>query len=74
MNKPKEKQHVINAFPEFKKIGKLKKHWNLQLCAGVDKAFETMLECKEINYKNRDRMLDVYRDWKGIGEIRTLFD
>ena len=74
MNKPHEKHHVINAFPEFKTIGKLKKHWNLQLCAGVDKAFETMLECKEINYKNRDRMLDVYRDWKGIGEIRTLFD
>lgn len=74
LNKPYQKHHVIESFPEFKTIGKPKPHINLQLGAGVDKAFETLLQCKEINFKNRKRMLDVYRDWKNRGEIRTLFD
>ena len=40
----------------------------------IDKAFESLLQYKEINFKNRKRMLDVYRDWKDRGEVRTLFD
>jgi len=74
LNKPYQKHHVIEAFPEFQKIGKPKPHINLQLGAGIDKAFEVLLECKDINIKNRKRMLDVYRDWKNYGEIRTLYD
>ena len=42
LNKPFQKHHVLNAFEEFKK-GKFKKHINLQLGAGVDKLFETLI-------------------------------
>jgi len=58
----------------FKEIGKPKNHINLQLGAGIDKAFSSLLECDDINYNKRIRMMDVYRDWKNKGEIRTLFD
>jgi asparagine synthetase B (glutamine-hydrolysing) len=65
LNKPFQKHHVISDFgQEFKAIGKPKPHINLQLGAGVDKAFESLLQSTEINFKNRKRMLDVYRDWK----------
>lgn len=74
LNRPYQKHHVVEAFTEFKTIGKPKHHINLQLGSGIDKAFESLLECDEINYKRRNRMLDVYRDWKDRGEIRTLFD
>jgi len=74
LNKPYQKHHVVEAFPEFQTIGRPKPHINLQLGAGIDKAFEVLLECKDINFKNRRRMLDVYRDWKNHGEIRTLYD
>lgn len=74
LNKPFQKHTVVNAYPEFKNFGKVKEHVNLQLGSGVDKCFEKLLQCKEINFKNRKRMLDVYRDWKKIGKIRTLFD
>jgi asparagine synthetase B (glutamine-hydrolysing) len=74
VNQPYQKHHVVEAFTEFKTIGKPKHHINLQLGSGIDKAFESLLECNEINYKRRNRMLDVYRDWKDRGEIRTLFD
>lgn len=74
VNQPYQKHHVVEAFTEFKTIGKPKHHINLQLGSGIDKAFESLLECDEINYKRRNRMLDVYRDWKDRGEIRTLFD
>jgi len=74
LNRPSQKHHVKKAFPEFKQIGKPKNHINLQLGAGIDKAFSSLLECDDINYKKRIRMMDVYRDWKNKGEIRTLFD
>jgi len=64
LNKPKQKHHVRDSFTEFKEIGNIKQHINLQLGAGVDKAFESLLQSNEINFKNRTRMLDVYRDWK----------
>lgn len=74
VNVPYQKHHVIESFTEFKTIGKPKHHINLQLGAGVDRAFENLLQYDEINFKKRKRMLDVYRDWKDRGEIRTLFD
>lgn len=64
LNKPFQKHHVINSFTEFQTIGNPKKHINLQLGAGIDKAFESLLQLKDINFKDRKRMLDVYRDWK----------
>jgi len=74
VNKPYQKHHVVEAFPEFQTIGKPKPHINLQLGAGVDKVFEVLLQSDTVNYKKRKRMLDVYRDWKNYAEVRTLFD
>jgi asparagine synthetase B (glutamine-hydrolysing) len=74
LNKPFQKHHVIESFPEFQQIGRPKAHINLQLGANVDKAFEKLLESDIINFKKRKRMLDVYRDWKTHEQVRTLFD
>lgn len=64
VNQPFQKHHVITAFPEFKKIGKVNKHTNLQLCAGIDVAFEALLNDPIVNFKNRKRIMDVCRDWQ----------
>ena len=74
LNKPYQKHHVVEAYPEFQVMGKPKPHINLQLGAGVDKAFEVLLQSDKVNFKKRKRMLDVYRDWKNYAEVRTLFD
>ena len=64
LNRPYEKHHIRNAFGEFAMIGKVDKHSNLQLNAGIDILFSTLLNVKKINFLERTRMLDVYRDWK----------
>ena len=72
LNKPFQKHHVVTAFSEFKKF-KFKKHINLQLGAGIDKLFETLLDNKTINYKNRKRVMDICRDWSKMSDsIGTL--
>jgi asparagine synthetase B (glutamine-hydrolysing) len=63
VNKPFQKHHVRNAFPEFEKIGKVKKHLNLQIDSGVSKLFDTLIQNKNINLKNRTRIVDISRDW-----------
>ena len=63
LNKPKQKQHIRDAFPELNRFGSIKSHLNLQLASGVDKVFETLLNNPEINFKKRKRMMDVCRDW-----------
>ena len=63
LNKPKQKQHIRDDFQELNKFGKIKPHLNLQLASGVDKVFETLLNNKKINFRNRKRMMDVCRDW-----------
>ena len=63
LNKPKQKQHIRDAFPELKKFGNIKPHLNLQLASGVDKVFETLLNSPEINFRNRKRIMDVCKDW-----------
>ena len=67
VNKPFQKHHVVNAFEEFKKF-KIKKHINLQLGAGVDKLFETLLKDKFINFKFRKRVMDVCKDWSNMSD------
>lgn len=62
LNEPFQKHHVVNAFDEFKNF-KFKKHINLQLGSGVDKLFETLIDNKNINLKNRKRVMDICRDW-----------
>jgi len=63
INRPYEKHHVRNAFGEFSMVGKVNKHSNLQLNSGIDILFATLLHDKKINFLNRTRMMDVYRDW-----------
>ena len=63
LNKPKQKQHIRDAFPELNRFGSIKSHLKLQLASGVDKVFETLLNNPEINFKKRKRMMDVCRDW-----------
>jgi asparagine synthetase B (glutamine-hydrolysing) len=72
INRPYEKHHIRNAFEEFGVVGKIEKHSNLQLNAGIDVLFSSLLDDKEINFRNRTRMLDVYRDWARRGS--TLED
>jgi len=63
LNKPEQKHHIRNAFPELLNFGKIRKHTNLHLGAGVDKLFESLLNNSKINYNNRKRMMDVSKDW-----------
>ena len=71
VNKPFQKHHVRNAFDEFKKIGKIKNHLNLQIDSGIVNLFESLLPNKEINFKNRRRIMDVCRDWYGLNGSKT---
>jgi len=72
VNKPFQKHHVVTAFKEFKKF-EFKKHINLQLGAGVDKLFETLIDDKFINFKFRKRVMDICRDWSTMSDpIGTL--
>ena len=72
LNKPCQKHHVRNGFYEFNEIDKVENHLNLQIGSGVNKLFGTLLNNKEINFKNRSRMLDVYRDWYELNNTSTL--
>ena len=63
LNKPEQKHHIRNAFPELLNFGKIRKHTNLHLGAGVDKLFESLLNNSKVNYNNRKRMMDVSKDW-----------
>ena len=69
---PTQKHHVINTFNEFKLIGNVKKHLNLQTNCGIIELFETLLEDKQINFKNRKRIMDICRDWSVLNSTNTL--
>ena len=72
LNKPFQKHHIRNSFYEFNEIGRVENHLNLQIESGVTKLFGTLLYNKKINFKNRGRMLDVYRDWYELNRTSTL--
>lgn len=64
VNRPKQKHHIRSAFADgFSKLVHINQHLNLQLGAGIPALFDVLLDDDEINYRNRKRMLDVYRDW-----------
>lgn len=74
LNQPYQKHHVVEAFPEFKQVGGIKKHINLQLGSGIDKLFEReVLSNTRLNFNNRKRVMDVCRDWT-VQEQCTLED
>ena len=59
-----EKYHVRTCYKnEFDKLNKIKTHLNLQLVSKTNIFFENLLKDKEINFKNRIRVMDICRDW-----------
>ena len=72
LNKPKQKYFIRRDFTELKKFGIIKPHQNLHLNAGVDKLFETLLNNKKINFRNRKRVMDMCRDWNVLNNTNTL--
>ena len=64
LNRPKQKYPLWQLYPEYvSKAGKLEKHTDLQ-CGNTNirEIFEVLLDDKELNKKNRARMMDLYRD------------
>jgi len=74
LNKPKQKNIIREEFEIEKVLGKVKPHINLQLGGGIDKLFETLLDNGEINYKRRQRVMDICRDWYEQNNTATLSD
>lgn len=72
LNKPSEKHHVRNAFEQFKLIGNVKKHLNLQINSGIIELFESLIDNNEINFRNRTRVMDICRDWYVLNSTPTL--
>ena len=72
LNKPKQKQHIRDDFPELNSFGNIKPHLNLQLASGVDDVFLTLLDNKKINFKKRERIMDICRDWNIRNNIVSL--
>lgn len=69
INKPKQKILTLRAFPEFfAKIGR-RPHENLQLVAGVDVIFQSLLKTS-LNKKRRTRVMDLCRDY-AVGGVST---
>ena len=74
LNKPYQKHHVRDAFPQFQKLGKVKNHLNLQIDSKVTDLFEILLEDKEINFKKRKRIMDICRDWNSLNTTGNSLD
>jgi len=72
LNKPSQKHHVRNAFDEFKLIGNVKKHLNLQIDCGIIELFESLIDDPQVNFKNRKRIMDICRDWHVLNSTNTL--
>ncbi len=69
INKPTQKHLIKKCYKEFDKI-KVKPHINYQLCAEIDHYFEKLIDIKEINFKNRKRVMDICRDWYTLVQKR----
>ncbi len=63
INRPRQKQVTLDAFPEGFAQVKVRPHANLQLVAGIPAIFETLLLNPRLNFKGRTRVLDLCRDW-----------
>jgi asparagine synthetase B (glutamine-hydrolysing) len=74
INKPFEKALIVNDFRDyFDRIGKWRKHTNLQLDSKINLLFEKLIDEPEINFKNRKRIMDIARDWHERKQLPTLF-
>ena len=72
LNKPYQKHHVRDAFPQFKQIKNVKNHLNLQIECGIVDLFESLINNREINFKGRKRVMDICRDWNLLNSTNNL--
>jgi asparagine synthetase B (glutamine-hydrolysing) len=69
LNKPKQKQHVRDAFQEeFARLDKVKEHINLQLGSNIDHLFEKLLLDPVLNRNRRTRIMDLVSDYANRGQ------
>jgi hypothetical protein len=74
INKPFEKALIVNDFRDyFDRIGRWRKHTNLQLDSKINVLFEQLIDQPEINFKKRKRIMDIARDWHERTSISTLY-
>jgi len=62
LNSPRQKEITRRAFEKELANVRTRRHENLQLVAGVDRIFESLLG-SSLNYRGRRRTLDVLRDF-----------
>jgi asparagine synthetase B (glutamine-hydrolysing) len=76
LNKGKKNKFLIReAFKEeFSKIEPIKVHLNMQLGANIDDLFEKLIDNKEINFKNRVRVMDICRDWYTLNQSNASLE
>jgi len=75
INKPIQKQALLDMFPEYFSKINLFKRMNLQGGdSGIREIFEPLLKNPEINKKGRQRVIDLYRDiyWKVNKPVQLL--
>ena len=72
LNIPHQKHHVRSAFKQFLSVGNVKNHLNLQIDCGIVNLFESLIDDKEINFRNRTRIMDICRDWYTLNNTSTL--
>jgi len=74
LNYPRQKHFVVGAYPELMQYIGHRNHQNYQLAANIDHFFEKLLPTK-INFRNRSRTLDMFRDWSRYGvEAQAIVD
>lgn len=62
INKPREKEIILSAYPEYFSKVPIRKHANLQIVSGVREVFETLLDT-DLNINKRSRVMDLCRDY-----------
>lgn len=62
LNTPHQKNIIRKEYEIEKLFGNVKPHINLQLGSQIDKLFETLLLDRDINWKRRNRVMDLCRD------------
>jgi hypothetical protein len=62
LNTPHQKNIIREEYEIEKLFGNVKPHINLQLGSQIDKLFESLLLDTQINWKRRNRVMDLCRD------------
>jgi asparagine synthetase B (glutamine-hydrolysing) len=74
LNRPQEKQTTLDAFrDDFMRTGR-RRHANLQLVAGVDIVFRSLLDDASLNRKGRTRIMDLVRDYARVTDEDGIDD